>query len=54
LQENNIRAVLTVADCFLKYNDQQYVDNHYLVPVEDFDDFNISEYFTSCFEFIDE
>lgn len=52
MRENNIRAVLTVADCFLKYEDDKYIDNHYKIPVEDFEDFNISEYFTNCFEFI--
>lgn len=38
LKEKNIRAVLTVADCVLVYDDKEYVDNHLKIEIEDLED----------------
>ena len=55
LKKLNIKAVLTVAagTSFMKY-DKETVENHKVIPAEDFESFDLSVFFEQAIDFIEE
>lgn len=53
LKKENIKAVLTVAsNTYLKYNKED-ISDHKIIEAEDFETFNLSQFFNECLDFIE-